>query len=124
MPVFVSEFPYPLYPLGIGGEFMSVPNEIEYMRRCLEKYYKEYFLYKSEEWMSEHEFRWLVRSQDPSEEILVSIETALKAVIVGEAFSEVYIPSVNVLCDKLKLPVYKITWLDGKPKVEKLSAGT
>jgi hypothetical protein len=92
-------------------------EELERKRKSLLKHYNDNFLYKSPDWKIEHEFRWLVHSQDTSE-IYVSIEKAIKAVIVGVDFHEVYMPSLNPLCNKLKIPpAYRINWINGIPQI-------
>jgi hypothetical protein len=70
--------------------------------------------------MSEHEFRWLVQSLDLSEEMYIPIEAALKAIIVGAELSNVNIPSVRVLCEELSVPVFRVDWVDGKPRVDSI----
>ncbi len=108
---------------------LGVTNDLEYQqleeperkRRSLLKHYKNNFLYKSTEWKIEHEFRWLVRSQDTSE-IYISIEKAIKAVIVGEDFHKVYMPSLNNLCEELRIPqAYRIKWTNGIPQLIQLA---
>ncbi len=89
----------------------------ESIRDNLDKNYRKYFLYKSEEWMSEREFRWLVNNPNLCEEVYVPIDTTLKAVIVG-AKAGVYIPSVSELCKPLGIRVFKMKWFDGKPRAE------
>ena len=98
---------------------VNTNTNADYMRTYLDLHYKEYFLYKSEEWMSEHEFRWLVCNANLSEEMYVPIDTALKAVIVG-AKGDVYIPSVTALCKSLGVRVFAIKWFNGKPRVHSI----
>jgi hypothetical protein len=93
-------------------------RKAEETRISLIHYYSENFLYKSLDWKPEHEFRWLVQSQDTSE-IFVSIENAIKAVIVGVDFDEVYEPSLITLCKPLEIPVGRISWTSGRPYVKR-----
>lgn len=68
----------------------------ERTRKSLVKHYKNNFLYKSPSWKPEHEFRWLVFTQS-EKETLVSIENALKAVVVGVDYQH-HFPSLKILC--------------------------
>jgi hypothetical protein len=86
----------------------------ELIRQYQLNHYRENFLYKTPQWRYEHEFRWLIQSQIDSE-IFVSIENALKAVIVGVDFDYVYLPSLKALCEGSRIPVHKICWTNGRP---------
>ncbi|MGC1375902.1 MAG: DUF2971 domain-containing protein [Anaerolineales bacterium] len=92
----------------------STHKKIDEIRSSMIKNYDENFLYKSPDWKSEREFRWLIQSQDTSE-IFVSIENAIKAVIVGVDFDEVYEPSLKILCEQLGIPAGRIRWENGVP---------
>ncbi len=88
----------------------------ERTRRSLIKHYKNNFLCKSPNWKPEHEFRWLVFNKSSSE-MLVSIENAIKAVVVGIDY-QYHFPSLKTLCKPLKIPVGKMNWIDGRPHIE------
>lgn len=88
------------------------------LRHYQDKYYAEYFLYKSREWQSEHEFRWLVHSLDRNEKIEVQIDNSIKAVIMGIDCLPVYQPSLQTLCDNLRIPLYKMRFLGGRPRAD------
>jgi len=91
-------------------------GESERKRQSLIKHYKNNFLCKTPDWKSEHEFRWLVFNQGNSE-LLVPIENAIKAVVVGTDY-KYHFPCLNALCKPLKIPVGKMNWLDGRPQIE------
>jgi hypothetical protein len=90
------------------------------LRHYQDKYHVDYFLYKSKEWQAEHEFRWLVHSKDQTEEMKVPIEKAIKAVVLGVDCSSVYEPSIQALCDKLGIQMYKMRWLGGRPRSDRV----
>ncbi len=97
----------------------------ERIRESFQKFYEENFLFKSPEWKTEHEYRWLVHCpedlsdpDDLSEFLFVPIDGAIKAVIVGTGFPEVYKPSLEFLCTQLAIPGGKITWDHGMPWVK------
>lgn len=86
------------------------------VRKSFVKYYKEFFLRKSTDWETEHEFRWLVHNENDSP-LYIPIESVLEGVIVGADFNEVYEPSLIELCKDLSVPVGRIYWKNGRPKV-------
>jgi hypothetical protein len=88
------------------------------IRKTLIKHYEANFLYKSLEWKTEHEYRWLVHCTDSSD-LLIPIENAIKAVIVGADFPKVYEASLIVLCENLKIPAGRIHWNNGRPYVNR-----
>lgn len=91
-------------------------DESERIRRSLIKHYKNNFLFKSPDWKTEHEFRWLIFNRTDSE-TKVSIENALKAVVVGAEY-KFHFSSLKVLCKSLKVPIGKMNWIDGYPHIE------
>jgi len=88
------------------------------LRHYQDKYYADYFLYKSREWQSEHEFRWLVHSKDRNEEMKIPIENSIKAVVVGIDCSPAYHWSTKTLCDNLGIPIYKMRFWTGRPRAD------
>lgn len=72
---------------------------------------------KNLDWRGETEYRWLIHSTTRTEEY-VSIEGALKSVLVGMNFPDVYLPTLVKLCEQLKVPAGKVFWHDGIPIAE------
>lgn len=83
-------------------------DESERTRRSLIKYCKNNILCESPDWKSEHEFRWLIFNQTNSE-TKVSIEDALKAVVVGIDY-QCHFASLKALCKQLQIPLGKMNW--------------
>lgn len=83
-------------------------DESERTRRSLIKYCKNNILCESPDWKPEHEFRWLIFNQTDSE-TKVSIEDALKAVVVGIDY-QCHFPSLKALCKQLQIPLGKMNW--------------
>jgi hypothetical protein len=109
-------------PPTTDSEFQSY-GTAEMIRKTLIKHYDKNFLYKSNEWKTEHEFRWLVHSEDypNNSQMLIPIEGAIKAIVVGVDFSDIYIPSLRILCEQLDIPpACKISWKNGRPFVNPL----
>jgi len=79
--------------------------------------YKANLLCKSPEWKTEHEFRWLVYDEE-KDDLFVSIENAIKGVVVGWGFHQTYIPSLIKLCEKFHIPAGQIDWLQGEPSID------
>jgi hypothetical protein len=71
--------------------------------------YRQNFLCKSPDWKPEHEFRWLVRLENDSK-LLVPIENAIKAVIVGKDFDKECLPLLQKLCQELSISPWQIKW--------------
>jgi len=106
-----------LTPTHLDMEF-QYERLIERIRKTLLKHYESNFLYKSNEWKTEHEYRWLVHCPDPSD-ILIPIQNAIKGVIVGADFPKVYEMSLKDLCEKLSIPAGRISWENGSPYVHR-----
>ena len=84
------------------------------IRLFLHQNYKEIFLVKNLDWRGETEYRWLLHGTTRSEEY-VNIEGALKSVLVGMNFPDVYIPALTELCKHLNVAVGKVFWHNGTP---------
>ncbi|MCI0610861.1 MAG: DUF2971 domain-containing protein, partial [Anaerolineae bacterium] len=82
----------------------------------LMKHYEINFLRKSPEWKPEHEFRWLVVGRQNTK-LLVSIEKAIKAVVVGVDFHEAYRPHLESKSKELNFRLGRIDWINGRPIV-------
>jgi len=106
-------------PTHLDTEF-QYERPTDRIRKTLIKHYESNFLYKSPEWKTEHEYRWLVHSTDPAD-ILIPIQNAIKAVIVGADFPKVYEISLRNLCEKLDVPAGRISWTNGRPYVNRYS---
>jgi hypothetical protein len=77
-------------------------------------HYQHLFLRKYPVWEHETEYRWLVYSSRRSPEY-VSIEGAIKFVLIGSNFPKVYEPSLRALCKELKIPAGRMIWNNGLP---------
>ncbi|MCE9644709.1 MAG: DUF2971 domain-containing protein [Chloroflexi bacterium] len=84
------------------------------IRKFLFEHHNEYFLTKFPDWENESEYRWLLHSDSKSEEY-VSIEGALKAVLVGSDFPKVYEPAIKEVCKGLGVSVGRMHWSNGIP---------
>ena len=76
--------------------------------------YQKLFLTKHPDWESEAEFRWLIHNPANSPEY-VNIEGAIKTVLVGSDFPQVYEHIVKELAKELKISAGRIVWNNGTP---------
>ncbi len=101
----------------------SLINDIKNLgaKEAARKYVFEHsaalFLRKNPDWEHETEYRWLIHSTINEVED-VSIEGAVKAVLVGMDFQKIYVPSLIPLCKDLGIPAKRILWKNGIPKTE------
>ena len=84
------------------------------------KNYRPNFLCKSPDWKTEHEFRWLACIENESK-LLVPIENAIKAVVVGKNFDKECLPLLEKLCKELSISPWQIEWIYGEPSIVQIS---
>jgi Protein of unknown function (DUF2971) len=89
----------------------------------LKKYAPEIFFTKLKDWASEMEYR-LVLATANVEPAYVGIRGALRAIILGEQASDVYLPSLIESCREERVEIYKIRWPYGRPRLEARSRST
>lgn len=76
------------------------------------------------DWETEFEYRLvLFPEMEGDGRTFVSIERALKAVVVGTRMSEAKQFEVRELCMELRVPTYRLVWASGRPAVEPLTDG-
>jgi hypothetical protein len=89
----------------------------EIIREHIIKHYKGIFFYKSTDWHTEFEYRWILHCNDYLSEHFVSISDSLTSIIVGPDFPEVYEPSLISTCQGLKIPIGRLRWESGWPRL-------
>jgi hypothetical protein len=72
------------------------------------------FLIKNPDWATETEYRYLVHSEN-SEFEDITIDGAIKEVLVGIDFPKIYEPSLIIYCKELGIQPRKIKWTNGVP---------
>jgi hypothetical protein len=102
------------WTLDVSG--IEKSNERKYIREYFFQHYMSRFLIKTIDWESEYEYRWLVHSTTKKPEY-VSIDGAIKSVIVGSDFPRVYEESLISLCKGLNIPAGQIKWSNGQPNI-------
>jgi len=90
-------------------ESITEENLQELIRNHVRRFYDQLFLTKFLDWSSENEYRFLINNIRPGNKYL-SLEGALKKVILGSDFHPNYFPSVTSVCERKNIPVYKVDW--------------
>lgn len=83
----------------------------------IEQHHQRLYFSKASDWSGEIEYRWLFRGVDSSYEY-VSIESSIKAVILGEDFELMkHERDLVDLCRPLNIDISRILWRNGKPEL-------
>jgi hypothetical protein len=114
---YLAENEHPRMPmLHVPGAEQDLREVIEAMVR---DHADELFFTKDWDWMSESEYRFLLRGEtNEIEEFDVS--DALEAVIAGQQFHRVYKPGLWKLCQEIGVDALEIQWQTGPPMVVKM----
>lgn len=96
--------------------------DAEVLAGHLKKYARELFFTKLTDWASEMEYR-LVLPTDHEQPVFVPIRNALRAIVLGERVSDVYLPAVRKACEEKPVPIYKVRWTYGRPRLEEARPG-
>ncbi len=102
------------YTNALDDSYINKYGLTEGVRKYFFANHQELFLSKHPDWESEAEFRWLIHNPENSPEY-VSIEGAIKAVLVGSDFPQVYEHVVKELAKDLKISAGRIIWHNGTP---------
>ncbi|WP_438945603.1 DUF2971 domain-containing protein [Sediminibacterium sp.] len=81
------------------------------------KYQKILFFTKTTDWEAESEWRWIYIGQD-EHPVYASINSCLRAIIVGSYFPDVYKPILREFARKFDTNVAKIRWEFGLPYLD------
>jgi hypothetical protein len=110
-------------PAGLAGStgaltlrldnFKKKPTDVA-VAEHVERHYPDLFLLKTEEWASEHEYRYLATSPG-SDYLYVPIKESLLAVIVGADFPPWEAAGVLEICKRIGVEAYRLKWLREGP---------
>jgi hypothetical protein len=81
----------------------------------LKKYAKAYLFSKLKDYENEQEYRICINDGFNTSHIDVDISNALQGIILGSKFPDVYLPVIEKIAKKAKIPVVKVDWLRGIP---------
>ena len=84
------------------------------IRNHLKDHYREYFLLKASDWVTEHEFRWMVFSREDAPEH-ISIEEIIEGVVIGADYSKEDMSLIKKLSHELGIEPTGMNWLQGIP---------
>jgi hypothetical protein len=90
----------------------------EILAAHLKTYARDIFFTKLTDWASEMEYRFVLQT-DHEQPVLVPIRDALKAIIIGEDVSDGYLPTISKACEEKPVPIYKVRWTYGRPRLER-----
>lgn len=97
---------------GIGGQSID-----EVLDQHVKTHLREIFFTKLRDWASEMEYRLVLVTGD-ERPVYVGIESAMRAVLLGERVSDYYLPALAALCSDKKIPIFKVRWPYGRPSLE------
>lgn len=101
----------------IHFDIVALATDLEgTVRRQLSEHLDALFLRKLTDWRSEHEFRFIVETDD-AEPVDVNIRGALRAVCLGPDTPAEYFPAVAELCRPSGIRVAKLVWWNSDPLV-------
>lgn len=98
--------------LRIDGQELSVMKVDEIAAQYISAKNKEIFFYKQIDYRDENEFRIVSvpKVNKNSNGVYFDISHCIRTIILGDAFSEVYLPSIQALSNELNVPYRKLHW--------------
>jgi hypothetical protein len=104
-----------LKPLFFRTSFEQLSQDLhQEIRNHLKEKYREYFLLKAADWITEYEFRWLIVSREDAPEH-ISVEEIIDGVVIGENYPKEDIPLIKKLCQELEIKPTGMAWQNGIP---------
>lgn len=101
--------------LDVDGNQLDEKHDSEIVTEYINSFHKEVFFQKQPDYKDENEFRVVVVPEiggKASGEFIETTSCCLKAVILGDSFPEVYLPTIKALSNKLGVPYRKLHWED------------
>jgi len=101
--------------ISIDGDSFNSRTPFQIAFEHIKKYNKELFFTKDPDYRDEDEYRVVVCQSNEKElkeleSIEIQTDKIIKGIIVGDRFPKVYKPTVELLCDKLKIEYRKLHW--------------
>jgi len=102
-------------PIAFRTSFEQLSQDLnQEIRNHLKTNYKEYFLLKAKDWITEYEFRWMVFCTEDASEY-ISIEGAIEGVVIGMNYPREDISLIRKLCRELGIEPTGMNWQQGIP---------
>jgi len=100
--------------LYVDGSELAEKEPEEIAKRYISEAYKEIFFHKQPDYGDENEFRivLLPKLEKPAHGIFVDISSCLNAIILGDKFPNVYLPTIKELSKNLNFACRKLHWED------------
>jgi hypothetical protein len=92
-------------------------DEDYFITKYFRKNNRIHFFTKVRDYRDENEYRFVIVSKSPQDRFL-KINRALKGVIIGDRFDDVYLPTIKELCSGL--PCFSLKWQFGLYSVKKI----
>lgn len=120
LPLFMGAVRYT--PVGIAGSAAGIADEDLFdntklraaVARHIDAHYQDFYLLKTDDWATEHEYRIVLRS-DTDGYRFVDYRDALVAVIVGERFPDWQIAGAGEVCVEAGVAFKTMWWERGRP---------
>jgi hypothetical protein len=107
--LFAAENDNPYY---IDSELLKTKGHIITAHELIKKHWKHYYFRKLRDWRDEEEFR-IVIVDNSVDYIYIDIKNALKGIIVGYQFNDVYLPSLRTIVDDINVRLGRMVWYHG-----------
>lgn len=98
--------------LYVDGSELAEKEPEEIAKRHIFQVYKEIFFHKQPDYGDENEFRivLLPKLKKPGNGLFIDISSCLKAIILGDKFPNVYLPTIKELSKNLNIACRKLHW--------------
>ncbi len=105
----------------VDGTAIVELGEAEALRRHQQEHQGALYFYKSTDWKTEFEFRWVLLADDSSREYHIDVSRSLKGVIFGDAFPEEAVDLVWRLLHPIGVQLARLKYLNGGSIIQVIS---
>jgi hypothetical protein len=99
----------------LDGEQLELVGTPVALRQHQEAHAGSLYFYKSTDWQSEFEYRWVLLADDSEAEHYVDVRRSLSGVIFGDAFPADAIPMIRQMLDGTGITVAHLHYRNGDP---------
>jgi hypothetical protein len=87
-----------------------------FIQQFVDRHLDELFFKKLTDWETEHEFRFVVWTDDTAP-LMVDVGESLRAVVMGSRVAPEYHPSLKAVCDPHQIRLFGLWWNRGRPEL-------
>lgn len=98
----------------LNGDELQTKITTEYVKQHIQKYYKNIFFEKNEDYRDEDEYRFVVYN-NTEDYIYLPIDKCIKGLILGERFPNIYSDLIIDFSNQLRIECKRLKWHNGKP---------